>query len=175
LTVDYAANKVAVLQMAYARTSDSAYLRKAISEYESLLTKMPNNTSILNNLAYMLAENNERLPDALKYIQTAYQVMPNNPGLLDTYAYVLYKNNNYAQADEFLQAAMQQYEINKISIPPDVHEHMGLIKEKLGDATQALAAYRKAMETGTKELSSASIERIKSSIERVTKLNEKGK
>ena len=167
--IDYVADKVAVLQMAYTRTSDSTYLRKAISEYESLLVKMPNNTSVLNNLAYMLAENNEKLNDALNYIQTAYQFMPNNPGLLDTYAYVLYKNDKFELADEFVQSALQQYEISRIPIPADVFEHMGLIKEKLGQTAQALEAYKKALETGAKELSKTSLERLKTAVERVLK------
>ena len=84
--------KVEVLQMAYLKTSDNNYLRSAIAEYESLLAKMPNNTNILNNLAYLLADANEQLDKAVEYAKRAYEIAPNDAGFMDTYAYVLYKN-----------------------------------------------------------------------------------
>ena len=94
---------------------------------------MPNNTSVLNNLAYMLALSNERLPDALKYAETVYSLMPNDPGVLDTYGYVLHKNGKHPEAAERLAAAVQQYEQNKVDAPPEVYEHLGMVKEALGD------------------------------------------
>jgi tetratricopeptide (TPR) repeat protein len=63
--VSYTLKKAGVLQLAYNKTSDNNYLKKTIAVYESLLAEMPNNTIVLNNLAYMLAENNERLAEAM--------------------------------------------------------------------------------------------------------------
>jgi tetratricopeptide (TPR) repeat protein len=66
--VDYTMKKAGILILVYERTSDNNYLKTAIADYESLLAKMPNNTNVtgvLNNLAYLLAENNEKLPEAL--------------------------------------------------------------------------------------------------------------
>ncbi|RKY25402.1 MAG: hypothetical protein DRP79_06645, partial [Planctomycetota bacterium] len=53
---DYTAKKAEILTLAYQRSSDNKYLRMAVADYKSLLTKMPNNISVLNNLAYMLAD-----------------------------------------------------------------------------------------------------------------------
>jgi tetratricopeptide (TPR) repeat protein len=164
----YIVDRVSVLEQAYYKTSDNSYLRKAIAEYESLLDKMPNNTVVLNNLAYMLAENNEKLPEALEYAKRAYQAMPNNPGFLDTYAYVLFKNQKYNDADEFLQASLQQYMQNNISVPTDVYKHLGMVKEKLGAEPEALVYYKQALETGVDTLSESAKASIKQAIERVS-------
>jgi tetratricopeptide (TPR) repeat protein len=168
----YISEKVKVLELAYYKTSDNNYLKRAIAEYESLLAKMPNNTIVLNNLAYMLAENDERLPQALKYAERAYEAMPNNAGFLDTYAYVLHKNGRNLEADAFLQAALQQYGQNRIAAPADVYEHLGMIKEALGAAPEALNAYEQALEIGVDALSKPAKERLRAAVERLSRQDE---
>ncbi len=165
---NYTMKKADVLTLAYKKSSDKNYLRTAITVYKSLLTKMPNNTSILNNLAYLLAENNERLPEALLYAKRALGTQPNNPGFLDTYAYVLHKQGENSQAAEFLAAALQQYRQNDILVPAEVYEHKGMIKEKLGAKDEALAAYRQALEIGADRLSQKAEQRINKAIERLS-------
>ena len=169
IMIDYVVGKAEVLTMAYEKTSDNSYLKVAIETYESLLEKMPNNTGILNNLAYLLAERNERLTEALDYAQKAYRVQPNNPGFLDTYSYVLYKNDRLSEAEEFLQAALQQYEAWNTDVPADVYEHLGMIKEKSGERDLALDAYKQALEiVSSSELASdVAKERITAAIERL--------
>ncbi len=163
----YAIEKVRVLQLAYDKTSDNRYLNKAIEEYESLLEKMPNNTSILNNMAFLLAESGQRLSKALEYARRAYEMKPNSPNILDTYSYVLYKNGKLAEAAELLQAAMQHFEDSQITISPEVYEHLGMIKEELSSPQEALDAYKQALQTA--ELSEKSVERIKSAVERLSR------
>jgi tetratricopeptide (TPR) repeat protein len=165
---NYTMKKADVLTLAYKKSSDKNYLRTAITVYKSLLTKMPNNTSILNNLAYLLAENNERLPEALLYAKRALGTQPNNPGFLDTYAYVLHKQGENSQAAEFLAAALQQYQQNDILVPAEVYEHKGMIKEKLGAKDEAVAAYRQALEIGADRLSQKAEQRINKAIERLS-------
>jgi tetratricopeptide (TPR) repeat protein len=165
---DYIVNKVAVLQAAYVKTSDNNYLDRAIAEYESLIAKMPNNTSILNNLAYLLSENNQKLEDALQYAERVYEIEPDNPSYLDTYAYVLYKNGKYEQAAEFSQAALQQFEQNKMAVPWDVFYHLGMAKEKLGARVEALDAYKQALKTGADNVSEAFKQHLTSAIEQLS-------
>ncbi len=165
---DYIMQKAETLTLAYNKTSDNNYLKKAINEYESLLVEMPNNISVLNNLAYMLAKSDERLNDALQYAERSLQARPNNPALLDTFAYVLHKNGKNAEAAESLQAALQQYESQQIQIPYDVYEHLGMVKEKLNAKAEALAAYKEALQIGAGKLSKATEQQIKSAIERLS-------
>jgi tetratricopeptide (TPR) repeat protein len=166
--VNYTIKKAEILILAYEKSSDKSYLVTAITDYESLLSKMPNNTSVLNNLAYVLAENGERLSEALGYAKQALDAQPNNPGFLDTYAYVLHKNQKDSQAAEYLEAALQQYEQNEILVPAEVYEHKGMIKEKLGAKTEALAAYRQSLKVGADKLSENARRRINNAIERVS-------
>jgi tetratricopeptide (TPR) repeat protein len=165
--VTYIMRKAEVFTLAYSKTSDNNYLKKAITEYESLLTEMPNNPEVLNNLAYMLAEENMQLDKALEYSKQAHELRPNDPGFLDTYAYILYKNGKLPEAAEFLQSALQLYEQSRASAPPDVYEHLGMIKEGLGSLDEAIAAYKQALEIGTKGLPETAKERLKAAIKRL--------
>jgi tetratricopeptide (TPR) repeat protein len=167
--VDYITEKAEILTLAYYKTSDNNYLKKAIAEYESLLVEMPNNTGVLNNLAYMLANINERLTEALQYAERSLQARPNRPDFLDTYAYALHKNDRNSEAAEFLQAALQQYESQQIQIPADVYEHLGMVNEKLGAQAEAIAAYKQALQIGAGQLPKVTEQRITSAIERLSR------
>jgi tetratricopeptide (TPR) repeat protein len=158
----YILEKARVLNLAYEKTSDKNYLSKAIEENKSLLLKMPKNTGVLNNLAFLLAESDEALVEALEYARRAYEVQPNNPNILDTYAFVLYKNNKYEQAAELVQAALQYYEDDQTAIPAVMYEHLGMIREKMGLTKEAINAYQQALLAGG--LSQESVDRINSAI-----------
>ena len=169
--IDYTLKKGDISILLYEKSSDKNYLKTAISDYESLLAKMPSNTgvtTVLNNLAYLLAENNERLPEALGYAKRALEAKPNSPVVLDTYAYVLLKNGKKEQAAEFLAAALQHYEQDKILVPAELYEHKGMIKEELGAKSEALDAYKKALEMGAGRLSQKARQRIEIAIGRVS-------
>jgi len=93
--------------------------------------------------------------------------MPNNPGFLDTYSYVLYKNGKYQESEEIIQAALQQYQQEKMSTPWDVYKHLGMIKEKLGERMQAVDAYKQALQTGGEEISPKEKDQINDAIGRL--------
>jgi predicted Zn-dependent protease len=164
--VEHTIKKAQLLTAAHKKTSDKMYLRKAIDVYESLRAKMPKNSSVLNNLAYMLAQNDEKLPEALEYAKTAVEQNPNEANYQDTYAYVLYKNGKNAEAAEALAAAIQQYELGGAA-PAEVYEHLGMVNEALGERSKARAAYRRALEVGGSTLPSAAKERLSAALERL--------
>ena len=169
--VNYILKKGDVLTKAYEETSDKKYLKTAIADYESLLDKMPNNShvaTVLNNLAYLLAENDERLSDALKYAERALAMKPNSPGILDTYAYVLLQNGKVSEAARFLTAAMQHFEQDRIPVPAEALEHKGMIKEQLGEKQEAIAAYEEALNVGEKSLSVKAKHRIERAVARIS-------
>jgi tetratricopeptide (TPR) repeat protein len=163
--LDYSVKKAEILTLAYQRSSDNKYLKMAIADYKSLLEKMPNNTSVLNNLAYMLAEGDENIGDALKYAEKVYSLSPNDPGVLDTYGYVLYKNGKYTEALGHLNAALQYYGQNELYIGWEVYEHLGLIKQALGDEFGAVMAYEQAKKVGGVSMSNKDLERINKALE----------
>ena len=164
--LEYLVKKAEVLTLAHKKTSDKTYLQQAIGVYESLRVKMPKNSSVLNNLAYLLAQNDQRLTEAMDYARTAVEQNPDEATYLDTYAYVLYKNGKNAEAAETLAAAIQQYEV-KATVPAEIYEHLGLINEALGDRSKARAAYRRALEVGGESVPAAFKERVRAAIERL--------
>ncbi|MEN6385955.1 MAG: tetratricopeptide repeat protein [Phycisphaerales bacterium] len=162
-------SKTKLLMTMFTKMSDKQYLDKAIKEYESILKKQPTNVEVMNNLAYILADNNVSVGKALEYGQKAYQAAPNNASILDTYAFVLFKNEKYKEADEYINRSIQQYEQNKMNAPIEVYEHMALIKEKLGENDKALDAYKRALEFSGTDASPDVKNRITASIERLSK------
>ncbi|MBN1509064.1 MAG: hypothetical protein JW955_19610 [Sedimentisphaerales bacterium] len=163
---EYMLKKADTLTVAYQKTSDKQYLEAAIDVYESLLAQMPTNNNVLNNLAYMLAQDDRELPRALEYAKKILANDPDNAVFLDTYAYVLHKNGRDAEAAGSVAAAIQQYEV-KGTPSAEVYEHLGMIKEALGEKKNALAAYRRALEVADDTMSEAVKERIRLAVERL--------
>jgi tetratricopeptide (TPR) repeat protein len=161
-------NKATLLYMVYNKTSDKTYLKKAIEEYESILQKEPTNIPVLNNLAYMLIESNMDAGKALEYAERAYKTASSNASVIDTYGYVLLKNGKVKEADEYMQRALQQYEKDKMNAPMEVYEHIGMVKEKLGQDAEALEAYKRAMELAGKDISQEVKNRVSAAIERLS-------
>jgi len=158
-----------LLTVAYEKTSDKTALQGAITDYESLIEKMPNNTGVLNNLAYVLALNDIRLPDALRLAQKALELSPNNPTMMDTYGFVLYKNGDYDRALEYLSAARQQFEQSEEGVPAEIYEHIGMVKEMQGLTHEAKKAYQQALDADAGKLPAAVAERLKDNIGRLSK------
>jgi len=162
-------NKANTLTMAYIKTSDKRYLSTAVSEFEKILAKQPNNTSVLNNLAYFLADSGEQLDKAVKYARRAHEASPNDGNIMDTYAYTLCKVAEYPKAEELLQMAIQIFERESMAVVWDVYEHLGMAQEGLGQKVEAAASYRRALETGGRRISKQNKEELMKAIERVLK------
>jgi tetratricopeptide (TPR) repeat protein len=164
--LEYLFEKAHLLTLAYKKTSDKRYLEGAIAVYESLVARMPTNTSVLNNLAYMLAQDDRKLVVAERHAKEVLAIDPDNATYLDTYAYVLYKGGKHSEAARAITAAIQQYELNG-SASAETYEHLGMIKEALGEEQGALAAYRRALELGDDALSDVAKERIGLAVKRL--------
>jgi tetratricopeptide (TPR) repeat protein len=164
----YMFQKANTFLMAFNKTQDRTYLEKAIQEYESILQKQPTNISVLNNLAYIIVDNGLAADKALEYAERAYKNAPGNANVLDTYGYVLLKNGNAKKADEIMQRALQQFEKDKINAPMEIYEHIAMVKESLGQNTEALEAYRRALEFAGANVSQEVKDRISAAIDRLT-------
>lgn len=161
--------KAETLARAYMKTSDNNYLNDALGVYESLLEKMPNNTGVLNNVAYILADNNRDLDKALEYAKRAHEARPDDPEYLDTYALVLHKKGRNSEAVQFEQSAIQQYEAQRASVPTEAYEHLGQFQEQLGELSQARSAYEQALEDGGENMPESVKQRLTAAIERLGK------
>jgi predicted Zn-dependent protease len=113
---------------------------------EKMLEILPNNHTVLNNLAYMLADNNQNLEKALEYSRKACQLEMGNPVYLDTYAYIHCLLGRFEEAHQALLRTIQLHEARNEPIPWEVFKHLGMAQEGLGKKAEAVAAYRKAVE-----------------------------
>ncbi len=163
-------NKAELLYLLYSKTAERKYLDMVIAEYEDILERWPTNTTVLNNLSYMLLENDQSLEKALQYADRARKQLPNNPDMLETYGYALYKNEQYKKAAEYLQMSIQLFEQNKTVAPIEAYEHLGMAYEKLEQNRRSLVAYKTA--SGLAKNQPEVNERLKKAIERVSNLLE---
>ena len=147
---NFALKKANLLVQAYAKTTDKEYLKRAIDLFKQVLERYPESTSLLNNLAYMLAANDEQPDQALQYARRAHQKEPGNPVYLDTYAFTQYKAGQPEEAQRNLLRAIQLYEVTRVPIPWDLYHHLALAQEKLGETAKAIDSYRKAIEATPK-------------------------
>ena len=122
---------------------------EACASYEAALQYAPNHSLVLNNYAYLLAQEGNDLEKAEQMSRKAIEAEPNNATYLDTYAWVLYKLKRYKEALTYIEQAL-----SNDTQPSDVlYEHAGDISLRAGHKAKALDYWRKALDlqrsTGT--------------------------
>ncbi len=134
--------KVQVLSM----MGDLKYRMKefdaAYAFYEEALKISPDETLVLNNYAYFLAEGDRDLKKALKMAERVMEKEGDNETYIDTYAWVLYKLGRHRDA---YKAMMRIFE-KEGERDPEILEHMGYIVKALDKCHEAVAYWRSALE-----------------------------
>ena len=82
---------------------------EAMANYRKALAKSPEDPIVLNNLAFLLADNNGDTKEALEMVSTAIRKAPKLPQLQDTLAWVQLKRHNDAAALQILQTLTRQH------------------------------------------------------------------
>lgn len=77
----------------------------AVEQFRKAVDLQPNNADALNNLAYLLIEQENRLDEGLKYAQRAQELSPDDPDIADTIGWVLYRKGLYSAAVKQLERA----------------------------------------------------------------------
>jgi predicted Zn-dependent protease len=94
----------------------------AINAYETLLEQNENNITALNNLAWLLHENNDER--ALPYAERAFKFAPNSASVLDTLGWILYKQGQTAKGKSMIEKA------GRIApTDPSIQEHLKEIQK----------------------------------------------
>jgi putative PEP-CTERM system TPR-repeat lipoprotein len=109
---------------------------KAITEYEQLIKRMPNNVLALNNLSWLYMDQG-KLVQALEYSTNAYALAAKIPNVVDTYAQALLKSDKITEA---LAKAEEAYKLSQgkdIDIALNFAEAL-LANKKDEDAKQLL-------------------------------------
>jgi len=80
----------------------------ASNHYRKVLDLKPGDTTVLNNLAYILTEFAGKPDEALRYAQQAKEFAPDNPAVDDTLGWTYYRKGLYPNAVRHLEAAVER-------------------------------------------------------------------
>lgn len=110
----------------------------AVARYRRIVETDGNNALALNNLAYLLAQEN---PDeALKYAQQAAEKAPNNAAIQDTLGWCYYRKGIYRTAVGYLKTAVEK------EPTPRRQFHLGMGYMKSGEQGLGQELIRKALQ-----------------------------
>jgi len=122
--------------------------QKKLKESEATLRRAldidPDNATVLNNLGYFLADRNERLAEAEALIRRAVNIEPTNGSFLDSLGWLLYRQNKLPEAQKYLELAVI-YQSRSATI----HDHLGDLYKKTGQADKARAKWEDALKLAT--------------------------
>ena len=80
----------------------------ATEAYRKAVDLKPGSAPALNNLAYLLAEEDKQIDEALRFAQQAVEFAPDVSGFRDTLGWIYYKKGIYASAVTHLEAAVSK-------------------------------------------------------------------
>jgi len=106
--------------------------QEAIASYRQSLTIFPRNSSVLNNLAFLLAETGANLDEALKLALAALQGAPEDPAVLDTVGWIYLKKKNLPTAVQSFQNLVRKRPDN-----PSFRLHLAMALLESGDRGSA--------------------------------------
>ena len=149
-------NAVAVLQKARETLPDSSLVintlalildaagrkHEARMAYEQCLKVDPRNGVALNNLAYLLAENNGDLDQALTYAQRAKQILPQLNEISDTLGWIYLKKNLTDSAIETFSDI-----VTKQPQHSTYRYHLGMAYVQKGDKLKASRELQRALKS----------------------------
>ncbi len=92
----------------------------------------PDDTYVLNYLAYSWLERNYKIKEAIKMLETAYANNSDDPYIIDSIGWAYYLVNDYLKAEKFLRRAVEL-----MPNDPIVNDHYGDILWKLDQKIQA--------------------------------------
>ena len=109
--------------------------------YEKVLALDPRQIGVLNNLAYLYAEQFGQTEKALELAQKARDLLPNDPTIGDTLGWVLYKQGKYPRALSLLAESA-----GKLPDSAEILFHLGMTRYMLGQEESARKALQRAVE-----------------------------
>jgi putative PEP-CTERM system TPR-repeat lipoprotein len=115
-------------------------LIEAEKHYKVVLSVMPDNAIVLNNLAWIYHQQNN--PKALKLAEQAYKLAPNSAAIADTYGVILTKLGNLQQGIDVLEKA------SKLApMAYDIQYHLAEAYAANGNKKQAIDILNQVLKT----------------------------
>jgi tetratricopeptide (TPR) repeat protein len=117
---------------------------QAEEAYLAALKVLGDDVTVMNNLAYMYANDTDQPDKALPYAEKAATIMPQNADILDTYGWTLARLARHGEAEKHLLRAIQLSETPTQAALP--RYHLGYVYEQMDRLTEALRQYRQGGE-----------------------------
>lgn len=114
---------------------------EAYAAYDSSLQWKPDNVSCMNNYAYYLSLDGTDLGRAELMSRRTVNAEPTNSTYLDTYAWVLFRQGRYAEAQAYIDMAMD----NDTTASAVIIEHAGDIAAMNGNTDRAVDYWQRAL------------------------------
>ena len=125
------------------------------SGMRKLLSRDPDNATILNALGYKLIEDETRLKEAEQLIGKALELNPDDPAIIDSMGWVQYRLGNHSEAVKYLQRALEQLPDHEIAA------HLGEVLWVQGNREQALQVWRDGLKNNPQsEIIPAAMKRL---------------
>ena len=118
--------------------------KAAYAAYDSCLQWKEDNIGCLNNYAYYLSLEEKELDKAEKMSYKTIKAEPENSTYLDTYAWILFKLKRYAEAEIYIDKAMEH--MDTITVNAEILLHAGDIYYHNDDVDGAVSLWMKAQE-----------------------------
>lgn len=141
----------AYMKLRYGAASETAGQRdQALSIYESLMEKLPNHRTLLNNAAYSITQlhpdDKEKLAKARQYMDKAVRNMARPPAtLIDTRGWISHLMGEHQQA-----VALLRQSIRGMTDSPQAHYHVAEAEKARGMDQVAKWHYQAAVDLGKK-------------------------
>ncbi len=98
----------------------------SIEHLERALEMDPQNSTALNSLGYIMAENEMRLPEAYEYCKQAVKSAPHNPAYLDSLGWVFFRRRQLPEARRVLSEALK-----KAPHHPEIRSHLRTVIDEI--------------------------------------------
>lgn len=100
----------------------------------------PTNSTLQNNLGYLLLEKGGDLKEASELIEAAVKQDPQNGSVMDSWGWALFKQGKFEESEKALRKAS---ELNPFS--PDTRMHLGEVLLKLNRPEEAVEQWERAL------------------------------
>ncbi len=118
---------------------------QAINIYREILSNDPKNVIAINNMAWMLCEDQNNPQEALKLALQGLEYSPEYADLIDTTGVIYYKLGDYQKSEEMLLKCINLYNTNNPALTGTFY-HLGRTYYKLKDSVQSGVYLKKALE-----------------------------
>ena len=122
------------------------YFERAIETFQRLLELEPDDAYALNYLGYMYADKGMRLTEAVELLEKAISIEPDNSAFLDSIGWAYFRLGELAQAEHYLQQALEQMDEGDPEEQAVIFDHAGDIASALGKPGEARAHWQKVLE-----------------------------